>query len=297
MKALGYNFHHEAVIGENGKMLVAVTKTDATLNTGSSRIYDHIIEMNPNEGTIAQVWDLAHILDSARYAATDPSLPGASFGQTQGNWAHHNALQYWGDDIFGSARFQGIFKFHRNGELAWVICPHKNWRLEYDKYLLKPLDKNGNEITDPQVINGEKSTPDFDWPWGQHAPVVMPNGHILVFDNGYARNYILKSFTEPGQYSRIVEYEVDEINRTVRQVWSYGSEREDCYAAAMSSVQYLPKTKHVLFCPGMGNKLSNGSYGGHIIEINPQTNEIVFEMEVCTNFHRAIRIPLYPEAL
>lgn len=103
----------------------------------------------------------AQILDSARYAATDPSLPGASFGQTQGNWAHHNAVQYWGDDIFASARFQGVFKYHRNGELAWIISPHKNWRREYNKYLLKPLDKNGNEITDPQVISGEKKQSGF----------------------------------------------------------------------------------------------------------------------------------------
>lgn len=297
LKALGYNFHHEVVMGENDKLLVAVTKLDATLNTGQSRIYDHILEISPNEGTISQEWDLAQILDSARYVATDPSLPGASFGQTQGNWAHHNAVQYWGDDIFASARFQGVFKYHRNGELAWIISPHKNWRPEYSKFLLKPLDKNGNEITDPQIISGDKSSTDFDWPWGQHTPVIMPNGHILVFDNGYARNYIPKPFTEPGQYSRIVEYEVDETNRTVKQVWSYGSEREDCYAAAMSSVQYLPGKKHVLFCPGMGNKLSNGTYGGHIIEIDPQTNEIVFEMEICTNFHRGTRLSLYPKGM
>lgn len=297
LKALGYNFHHEAVMGENGKLLIAVTKLNATLTNGKPRIYDHIIEMNPNESTVSQEWDLTQILDSSRYETTDPSLPGAAFGQTQENWAHHNAVQYWNDDILGSARFQGIFKYHRNGELAWIISPHKKWRPEFEKYLLTPLDKSGNKITDQQILSGEKCSPDFDWPWGQHTPVIMPNGHILVFDNGYARNFIAKSYTEPGQYSRIVEYEVDETNKTVRQVWDYGIERKDCYAAAMSSVQYLPQTKHVLFSPGMGNKLSNGSYGGHLIEINPQTNEIVFEMEICTNFHRATRLSLYPEGM
>lgn len=297
LKALGYNFHHEAVMGKEGNLLIAVSKLDATLVNGKSRIYDHIIEMSSDGGVITKEWDLAQILDSARYAVTDSSLPGATFGQTQGNWAHNNAVQYWNNDILASARFQGIFKFRKNGELVWMIAPHKNWRPEYEKYLLTPLDKNGNKITDIQVISGEKSSPDFDWPWGQHTPVIMPNGHILVFDNGYARNYISKPYTEPGQYSRIVEYEIDETNRTVRQVWEYGSKREDCYAAAMSAVQYLPETEHVLFCPGMGNKLSNGTYGGHIIEINPQTNEIVYEIEICTNFHRAKRLSLYPDGL
>jgi Arylsulfotransferase (ASST)/Starch-binding associating with outer membrane len=204
-------------------------------------------------------WDLAQILDSARYAITDMSLPGASFGQTQENWAHHNAIQYWGDEILASARFQGVFKIKKDKKLSWIISPHKSWRPEYAKYLLTPLDKNGNKITDLQVINGEKSNPDFDWPWGQHTPVIMPNGHILVFDNGYGRNFIMKPFTAPGQYSRIVEYEVNETNRTVRQVWEYGSKREDCYAAAMSSVQYLPATKHVLFCPGKRSGIRNGN--------------------------------------
>ncbi len=295
LKALGYNFHHEVVMGENDNLLVSVTKLDATLTNGKPRIYDHIIELNATEGAMIKEWDLAQMLDSARYTTTDASLPGASFGQTQGNWAHQNAVQYWGEDILASARCQGVFKYKRNGELSWIIAPHKDWRPEFNKYLLKPLDKNGNEITDPLIISGEKSSEDFDWCWGQHTPVILPNGNILVFDNGYARNYVAKPFSEPGQYSRIVEYEVDETNMTVKQVWDYGSTREDCYAAAMSSVEYLPETKHVLFCPAMGNKLSNGTYGGHVIEIDPQTNEIVFEMEICTYYHRASRISLYPD--
>ena len=125
----------------------------------------------------------------------------------------------------------------------------------------------------------------------------MPNGHILVFDNGYGRNHKKTPFTDPGQYSRIVEYEVDETNKTVKQVWEYGKDRPECYAMAMSSVQYLPQTGHVLFCPGVGNKLSNGSYGGRVVEIDPQTNEVVCELEVGTSFHRASRISLYPEGL
>lgn len=296
LQSVGYNFHHDALMDGNGKLLITATKLDAVLASGKPRIYDYIIEMSA-DGTVDRTWDLTALLDSARYAATDPSLPGAAFGQTQGNWAHNNAVLPWGDDYLASARFQGVFKFNRSGELAWVIAPHKNWRPEYRKYLLTPLDKDGNVVTDPQVVSGEKSSEAFDWPWGQHTPVIMPNGHILVFDNGYGRNFVTKLFTEPGQYSRAVEYEVDETNRTVGQVWEYGRDRADCYAAAMSSVQYLPITKHILFCPGMGNRLSDGSFGGHVIEVDPLTKEVVFEMEICTNFHRATRISLYPEGM
>lgn len=292
LNALGYNFHHEAVMGENGKLLVAVTKNNAKLNTGGPRIFDFIIEMNPDEGTVEKEWDLVQILDSARYTVSDNLVQA---DQTQGNWVHHNALLYWGDDIFGSARYQGLFKHNRNGELLWVLAPHKNWRSEYEKYLLTPLDKEGQPITDPEVISGDKSGEDFDWPWGQHTLVIKPDGHVLVFDNGYARNHIKKPFGSPGQYSRIVEYEIDEAKKTVRQVWEYGKDRPECYALAMSSVQYLPQTGHVLFCPGVGNKLGNGSYGGRVVEIYPETNEVVYELEIGTSFHRANRLSLYPD--
>lgn len=304
LNSLGYGFHHEIIEDKDGHFLITVSKWDAELSSGNEgRENDHIIKFDPKTKTVLKEWDLAHILDSARYSNADSELPGASFGQTRGNWAHNNAIAEWDNDYLSSARFQGIFKFSDNGELKWIISPHKNWRKEYDKYLLKPLDKAGNEITDPQVVSGEKSSDAFDWAWGVHCPVLLPNGNIIAFDNGYCRNYIPLPYTAPNLYSRIVEYEVDEENRTVRQVWQYGIEEgRTCYSAALSGVQYLEKTGHRLFCPGMGNKFEDGKWGGHIIEIDPETNEIVFRMKVILNgglsaFHRANRIPLYPEGL
>ena len=299
---LGYGFHHEVIEDKDGNFLITVSKWDAELAVGNEgRENDHIIKFDPKANTVLKEWDLALILDSARYSSVDSDLPGASFGQTKGNWAHNNAISEWGDDYLSSARFQGIFKFSDSGELKWIISPHKNWRKEYEKYLLNPLDKAGNEITDLQVISGEKSSEAFDWAWGVHCPVLLPNGNIIAFDNGYCRNYIPLPYTAPDLYSRIVEYEVDEENMTVRQVWQYGVEEgRTCYAPALSGVQYLEKTDHRLFCTGMGNKFENGKWGGHIIEIDPKTNKIVFRMKVVLNggltaFHRANRISLYPE--
>lgn len=304
LNALGYGFHHEIIENKDGNFLVTVTKWGSKLSSGNEgRKNDHIIEFDPETQTVLKEWDLVNILDSARYSNADSELPGASFGQTRGNWAHNNAIAEWDNDYLASARFQGIFKFDANGELKWIIAPHKNWRKEYEKYLLKPLDKDGNEITDPQVISGDKSSDSFDWAWGVHCPVLLPNGNIIAFDNGYCRNYIPLPYTASNLYSRIVEYEIDEENKTVRQVWQYGIEEgRTCYAAALSGVQYLEKTGHRLFCPGMGNKMDNNKWGGHVIEINPQTNEIIFRMEVILNggltaFHRANRISLYPEKL
>ena len=120
-----------------------------------------------------------------------------------------------------------------------------------------------------------------------------------MFDNGYGRNFVLSRFDDQSLYSRAVEYEVNEKQRTVRQVWQFGKEGgHKYYAPARSSVQYLPQTGNRLFCPGMSNALSDGSSGGRVVEIDPDTQQIVFELEISSAvYQRANRITLYPDNL
>jgi arylsulfate sulfotransferase len=50
----------------------------------------------------------------------------------------------------------------------------------------------------------------------------------------------------------------------------------------------------------MGVATSIGS-GGRVVEIDPKTKEVIFDLEVATGsgtaFHRVTRMPLYPENL
>lgn len=303
LNALNYSFHHEVNATGNGKLLVTVTKKDARLTDGSSRMLDYIMEFDPAGGTVAQEWDLAALLDTARYGRIDQALPGSEYyGQSASNWLHNNGVCERSGQILATARWQGVFLFSRQGELKWVIAPHLKWRPEYEKYLLQPLDKDGRPITDREVLEGKKSHPDFDWTWGVHCPIALPNGNVLVFDNGYCRHHIPRKAGDPLSYSRAVEYKIDERDMTIRQVWTYGQERGlSCYASATSSVQYLPKTGHILFCPSTAKNLEGGVAGGRVIEVDPETNEVVYELEVLTTsyiaFHRAGRMSLYPENL
>ena len=57
----------------------------------------------------------------------------------------------------------------------------------------------------------------------------LPNGHIFYFNNGYGRNFKLDFTDRKNVYTCGIEYEVDEVNRTVRQVWQYGKERGTAY--------------------------------------------------------------------
>lgn len=306
LDAMGYSFHHEVREEANGNLLVAVSKKNALQpDKENIRTLDHIIEINPVQGTVSKEWDLINMMDYSRIYSVggDPNSPEHFLQPNKSNWLHNNGVTTWGDDdIMATARWQGVFKFSREGSLKWAISPHAYWNSAYKQYLLQPLDKNGQPITDPDVLEGRKSHPDFDWVWGVHCPVVTKEGHVLVFDNGYCRHFTARGKGDQTAYSRIVEYEVNEQNKTIREIWSYGKERgRECYAMAISGVQALDRTGNRLFCPGVVSPLSSGKSGGRIIEIDPRTNEVVFELEVVSKgehaFHRANRISLYPENL
>jgi arylsulfate sulfotransferase len=240
------------------------------------------------------------MLDSARFGAKVLGVNPAAMSPS--NWAHNNAIADWGENYISCSRYQGIFKFKPSGELTWVLAPHRGWREQYQPYLLTPLDHDGNVITDPAVVDGSVHTDDFDWVWGPHAPIVLPDEdsndmlhRILVFDNGLARNFIRNNLQIP--YSRAVIYEIDEANMTVRQMWDYGKDMPEYYTSSRSNAGYLPQTGHILFGSSEGATLSNGKNGSCILEIDPASGEVVFhlELENAGGFHRVYRLPLYPD--
>ena len=63
----------------------------------------------------------------------------------------------------------------------------------------------------------------------QHNAQVLPNGHVLLFDNGNLR---------PTPFSRAVEYEINTTDMTATKVWEY-RHTPDLYTYAMGDVQRL----------------------------------------------------------
>lgn len=297
LKAHGYTFHHDVTVMPNGHFLVTVSKDNSLNAEGKTTIFDYIAEIEPENGALVREWDLKKSLDPTRTAL----MPEGDTIAIGGNWAHANAVIYSPDDdcLIVSCRYQGIVKLSRDNQVVWLLSPHKGWKNAGT--LLKPKDASGAWIDDPAVIAGETARDDFDWCWGPHDPVLMPNGHLLVFDNGFFRQYEDIDLYSTKGYSRAVEYEINEAERSIRQVWQYGKERgRGCYGVAISSVQALNGTDHVLFCPGVGTPNVNG-VGGKIIEVDYQTKEVVYEVHLSTPnylvFHRATRLPLYPDGL
>ena len=79
---------------------------------------------------------------------------------------------------------------------------------------------------------------------------VTPSGTILLFDNG---NYRASPFDgrakvpDSDNYSRAVEYSIDETTMEVRQVWEYGTNIEwRMFSASQGDADLMPKTGNVV---------------------------------------------------
>lgn len=288
----GYGFHHEVTEKPNGNFLVTVNKH------GLSTVEDHVIEIDRNSGSIINVWDLRQSLDKTR-RTWETDIADLSV-----DWFHANAVKYDERDntVIVSGRTQGVVKLTEDNEVVWILAPHKGWETsgngtDLSSLLLQPLDSNDQPINVTGVLNGNESHPDFEWAWYQHAPTLMPNGNLMLFDNGENRNY-----TNNDRYSRAVEYNIDKENMTIKQEWSYGKERGgETYSRIVSDVDYYADEGHVYFSPGATS--FGGRKYGKAIEMDYQTQDIIFEATIIPpkaaygiiTMHRTERLSIYPE--
>ena len=293
----GYGYHHDVIEKPDGNLLVAVRKL------GLPTVDDHVIEVDRSSGAIVNEWDLRQVLDVFRRTYSDNEV----------DWFHMNAVWYSADDdaLIISGRNQATVKVTRDNELVWILAPHKGWGKagpdgsgpETSEFLLTAVDSNGTPYPDP-VQQGDVGASDFDWPWGQHAPMILPNGNLFLFDNGLNRHFSADGPT----FSRGVEYEVDETAMTVRQVWQYGAERGDqFFSPIISDVDYLSATENRLIMPGI---LFGADPRALVTEVSYPGNQVVFEAAIHFKnllsagtfqwgqfdlVYRSERVPLYPD--
>ena len=68
----------------------------------------------------------------------------------------------------------------------------------------------------------------------QHDPKILPNGNLLLFDNGTGRPQ-----EDGGEYSRAIELALDEENMTAEAVWTYRHD-PDLFCPIWSDADRLP---------------------------------------------------------
>ena len=287
----GYDFHHNVIEKPNGNFVLTVDKQ------GASTVEDYIIEIDRSSGAIVREWNLNQSLDYSRR-----SWP-TSFANLNVDWFHGNGLSYDPGDntIIVSGRTQGTVKLTSLNEVVWILAPHRGWAAAGDgtdltTKLLQPVNAVGQVIPDAGVLEGTSNHPDFEWAWYQHAPKLMPDGSLLLFDNGDNRNY-----SDQELYSRAVVYEIDESAMTVKQTWQYGKERgAPTFSRIVSDVDYHADEDNIVFMPGAAR--SGGTSYGKMIEVDVASRVVVFEATITPptapfgiTFHRVERLPLYSD--
>ncbi len=113
------------------------------------------------------------------------------------------------------------------------------------------------------VIRIDRGTGNITWKMGapplagQHAPNLLPNGNVLIFDNGPHR------LDESFPFSRVVE-----VNPATNEiVWKYQEPRPfNFYSPRISNAQRLPN----------GNTLINEGVFGRFFEVTPD-GDVVWE--------------------
>jgi arylsulfate sulfotransferase len=301
----GYTQHHDIFEitrgGRAGNLVVAVDRIDA------DTVEDFVIEID-REGALLNTWDFRQVLDVDRYDLL----------KNRSDWLHMNAVWYdAGDDtLIVSGRNQGLVKVDRGNALKWIAAPHQGWGaagvagkgFDTSEYLLTAVSaKKAPYPTEVQRgLAGVGGGEEFDWPWGQHSPKLLPNGDILFFDNGFNRHF--KGGTSG--FSRAVEYRIDEKAKTVRQVWQYGAGRgDDFFSHIISDADVLPATKNRLVTSG-AVRVSPDDPHAYVTEVSYPRGEVVHELRVGFKdsfanpkgglwgnidiLYRADRIPLYP---
>jgi arylsulfate sulfotransferase len=282
--------HHDIVELPNGNFLA--------LSQHENSVEDVVVEIGRESGYVEQEWDFQKILD--------PSRPKCPYQPDPKDWLHLNGMDYdpIDDAIIVSGRNQSaVVKIAKQtGEIFWILGNHEKWPEEFQKYLLAPV--------------GE----DFEWSWGQHAPMLNPDDHsrIILFDNGNERSYD-NPLPAMKNYSRGVEYKIDEVRMEISQLWQYGKERgHELFCPYIGDANYLPETNNRLICFGGITRNLNGDASeifdpetGALIPVKNYTQiietnyagRVVFEISFSDKTlsfagyrsYRANKLSLYPE--
>lgn len=260
-QARGYlTTQHDFHMLPNGNMVVLGAE-DVTIDMTdvvpgghpAANVVNAVIQEIDRDGRVVVQWKaLDHLPITDSYEdLTAPAI----------RYCHNNSL--WIDDdgnwIISMRHMSQVLKINRTtGEVMWKLGGKSNqFTIIGDRPELAPLY--------------------FSY---QHDARRLPNGNISLFDNGTQHT---------PQFSRGVEYRLDEQAKTATMVWDY-RHVPDYYASIQGGLQTLPNGNRVL---GWGSAANDGAPG--ITEVD-STGRVVFEAAYPKQMfvYRATKYPIWP---
>jgi len=236
------NLHHDVAELEDGSLVVPV-RDEARRYRGRAVVFDSILQISPDGGT-STLWSSYDQLETLRgiHARGElETLPSPRI------LAHY--LWRW-------LRGKGINRhdyYHLNAVevLGQTTLGQRDGRFRAGNLLISLRNADTIAILDRETLEPV-------WHWGEgvlelpHDPTWLPEGRLLVFDNGTRRGY-----------SRVLEVDPE----TEEIVWRYPPEGSHSLNSEWrGSSQRLPG----------GNTLICESERGHVLEVTPE-GRVVWE--------------------
>jgi hypothetical protein len=240
--------HHDVSLLSNGNRLVLSTETKEIDNYYTSEtdknaprkkqtvVGDVVIEFTP-EGNVVHRWSAFDEMSVMRigYDTFNHYWERRGFPDSV-DWSHANAIIPLPNEesyLVNFRHLSAIIKVNKKeGSIDWIFAEPTGWGDGLEDKLLK-IPKDG-------------------WNWHQHSPRFMKNGYLLFLNNN---NYQANPFdqTKPIKECRsyVVEYKINEEEKSVMKVWSTENNGEEkVYSIAMGRVSELPENGNILACYG-----------------------------------------------
>ncbi len=273
------SFHHEAYPLVDGFLTLSTTLREVesfpTRDLSSARpatlLSSTVVDLDL-DGQVRRQVDLADVLDTSRVSWSSFEQVEREEGEVL-DWSHANAVVPTPDGAWlVSLRHQdALVKLDPTGDVHWILGTPEGWRTPWSELLLEP--------------EGE-----IEWPFHPHAPELLDDGGILLFDN---HNYGTTPYSPPvgmppRQRSRLVIYDIDETRGTVSQRWSLEELTDsEVFAFALGDADALPNG-NILGVWGWVQSeqgvayedMGRGIRGARIVEVDPSDDTLVLDLRM-----------------
>ena len=208
------------------------------------------------------------------------------------DWIHMNSVEKFEDDIIVSSNYQSaVVRNDWQGNIRCILSDPRGWTAQWKKYLLNPIGDN------------------FEFPCNQHAAEVLPDQDnnsdtvdIVLFDNGWSRNEV-NDTPDAVEYSRMVQYRINEKDMTVEQIWEYGSDYPELFANTRGQATILDNSNILGTFPRQTKITDDETYCDTVYLEITKDKKIVWECYASSKRlsniyqeYRLERLPLYTES-
>lgn len=236
-----------------------------------------IIVFDPDSREV--LWDWSSTGDLGDGVPGDPLLNYARTGAGGFSWdfGHGNSLAHRVEDD--------------GGQVFWLSLRAQDWivAVDVEEEAIRWRFGRDGDFTLVQTIDDETSPeyPVSEWMYGQHdlrfRQHVGSRTQFTVFDNGFYRHGDDGGWAP--NYSRVVEYRLDEDSMRAALVFDYGPTRESdpeyLYAWGMGGVMVLQDEARIAWSSGYG--LGNGWSGPFLREVSYPDGELLWSLD-CVDY-------------